>query len=138
MADFLLKGIGIGDELRQVIKEIDQEMINRYARASGDDNPLHTDPEFAQKTKFGGTIAQGMLSLAFISQVMTDCFQEAWIDDGEMEVAFLAPVRPGETLKAGGQVLEWDEVKGQVTCEVYCENQNGDKVVAGRAVVILS
>ncbi|RUA21376.1 MAG: hypothetical protein DSY79_06560, partial [Chloroflexi bacterium] len=36
-----------------ISKEIKQEDLDAYAKASGDDNPLHLDPEFAAKTQFG-------------------------------------------------------------------------------------
>ena len=134
MTAFLYEDLKVGEELKTVVKEIDQEMLNRYARASGDYNPLHTDPEFARQTSFGGTIAQGMLSLAFISQIMTDCFGQAWLEGGEMEASFLAPIRPGDVIKAGGRVVERDEKQGRIICQVCCENQKGQKAVVCRAV----
>jgi acyl dehydratase len=35
--------------------------FNRFAALSGDDNPIHVDPEFSARTKFGRTVAHGML-----------------------------------------------------------------------------
>lgn len=127
--------IKVGDELTPVVKEITQEKINKYAEASQDFNPLHVDPEFAKKTMFGGTIAHGLLSLAYISQMMTNWVSKAWISGGELEVTFLAPVRPGDTITSKGRVIEKDEERRVVVCEVYCENQKGEKVVAGKTRV---
>lgn len=133
MSESLFDRINVGDDLKPIGKEIDQDTINRYSEASGDYNPLHVDPEFARKTRFGGTIAQGMLSLAFISQMMTDQFGHAWINGGELEVSFLAPVRPGDSITARGKVIEKNEVEKFIACEVFCENQEASKVIAGKA-----
>jgi len=127
--------IKVGYEITPVVKEITQEKINKYADASKDYNPLHVDPEFAKNTMFGGTIAHGLLSLAYISQMMTNWVSKAWISGGELEVTFLAPVRPGDTITSKGKVIDKDEGKGIVTCEVYCENQKGEKVVIGKTRV---
>ena len=138
MPDTLFDELTVGDALTPVIKEVTQEKMNRYADASGDHNPLHTDPEFASHTRFKGTIAHGMLTLAFISQVMTDWFGAAWIEGGELELNFLAPVFPGESITAGATVIEKNDETRSVTCEVYCENQQGKRVVVGRASVNLA
>ena len=127
--------IGVGYEITPVIKEITQEKINKYADASKDFNPLHVDPEFAKTTMFGGTIAHGLLSLAYISQMMTNWLSKMWIAGGELEVSFLAPVRPGDKITSKGRVIEKDEDKKIVGCEVYCENQKGEKVVVGKTRV---
>jgi acyl dehydratase len=38
-----------------------QEDFDRFAALSGDDNPIHTDPAFAARTRFGRTVAHGLL-----------------------------------------------------------------------------
>lgn len=128
-----------GDELNPVRKQITQEKINQYAEASGDFNPLHIDPDFAKGTFYGGTIAHGLLSLAYISEMMTKAFAKGWLAGGKLTVSFLAPVRPGDTITARGLVKQKKEEGGQrqVVCEVYCENQKGEKVVFGEASAIL-
>ncbi len=127
-----------GDELSPVSKKITQEKVNQYAEASGDFNPLHIDPEFAKTTFYGGTIAHGLLSLAFISEVMTKAFAKGWLAGGKMTVSFLAPVRPGDDITARGIVKKKKEEDGQriVVCEVFCENQKGEKVIAGEASAV--
>lgn len=127
------KEVQAGYEIQTVIKEINQEKINRYAEASGDFNPIHVNPEFAKETKFGGTIAHGLMSLAFISEIMTSWLGNGWVCGGEMDIKFTKPVRPGDTITARGKVLEkvFDAGKEMVVCEVFCENQTGDKVIMG-------
>ncbi|MBI2849072.1 MAG: MaoC family dehydratase [Chloroflexi bacterium] len=126
--------INVGDELAPVQKTITQEKINAYAEASGDFNPIHIDPEFARNTIFGGTIAHGLLTLAYISEMMTRAFLKGWLKGGKLSVTFIAPVRPGDTIITRGKVLEKSTEGGPtVVCEVHCENQKGARVAQGKA-----
>ena len=68
-----------GDSLPTVVKHITQKDINLYAEASGDFNPIHIDETFAAQTPLGGTIAHGMLILAYISEMMTTAFGKSWL-----------------------------------------------------------
>jgi 3-hydroxybutyryl-CoA dehydratase len=123
----------VGQQLPTIIRDVDQNKLNLYAEASGDFNPLHVDPEFAKNTMFGGTIAHGMLTLAYVSQVMEKFYLDGWLNGGEMEINFLAPVRPGETITCSGEVIEVED--DYVRCIVKCDNQEGKTVVAGRTSV---
>ncbi len=123
--------VEVGTELAPVVKELTQEKINRYAQAGGDGNPLHTDPEFAARTQFGGTIAHGMLVLAYLSEMMTAAFGQAWLSGGRLKVRFKAPARPGDTVSAVGRVVRTDG--GLTVCEVACRNQRGEVLVSGEA-----
>jgi acyl dehydratase len=49
---------GQGLEIKRVFSQAD---FDRFAALSGDDNPIHVDPEFAARTRFGRTVAHGML-----------------------------------------------------------------------------
>ena len=122
-----------GAELTPVMKEITQEKINRYALAGGDSNPLHTNPEFAARTMFGGTIAHGMLILAYLSEMMTAAFGRAWLSGGRLKVRFKAPARPGDTVSAVGHVVRAEG--GHTVCEVECRNQRDEVLVSGEAEV---
>ena len=123
----------VGAELPPVVKEITQEKINHYARAGGDGNRLHTDPEFAARTMFGGTIAHGMLVLAYLSEMMTAAFGRTWLSSGRLKVRFKAPARPGDTVSAVGRVAR---VEGDRTvCAVECRNQRDEVLVSGEAEI---
>lgn len=131
--------IQVGDELHSINKEITQEKINRYADASGDYNPIHIDPEFAKDTMFKGTIGHGMMTLAYLSEMMTSYLGEGWICGGNLEVAFLGPTRPGKSYTAKGKVTDKREEGGRklVECEVWCEDAEGNKVVSGKAIGVV-
>ena len=123
----------IGAQLRPVVKQLTQEKIDRYAEASGDGNPLHTDPEYAASTPFGGTIAHGMLVLAYLSEMMTAAFGRAWADGGRLKIRFRGAARPGDTVTASGHVVRVSD-DGTV-CAVECRNQAGEVLLNGEAEV---
>ena len=114
-------------------------MKSRYAGASGDFNPIHQDDAFAKAAGMGGVFAHGMLSMGFVAQSVTD-----WLGVGRvhrLSVRFAALVRLGDVITCRGKVLEKRASrKGgvpEVDLELWAENQKGDKVVTGRATVIL-
>lgn len=122
----------VGTDLRPVVRRITQEKIDRYARASGDLNPLHIDPEYAAaNAPFGGTIAHGMLLLAYLSEMLTAAFGPAWAGRGRMKVRFRGAARPGDTVTASGRIVRVEE--GLTVCAVECRNQDGETLVSGEA-----
>jgi len=134
-----LSDIHQGDSLPSVVKQITQKDINRYAEASGDFNPIHIDEAFAAKTPLGGTIAHGMLILAYVSEMMTEAFGESWVEGGKLSVRFKAPARPGDTITTSGKIdsIEHKEGVAYVNCSVESCNQKGETVITGGAVVKL-
>ncbi|HSW58906.1 MAG TPA: MaoC family dehydratase [Dehalococcoidales bacterium] len=130
----------VGQSLGEIKKPMTQEMINAYARASHDYNPVHIDAEFARKTPAGGTIAHGMLNLAFCSQLMTRAFGKNWLNGGRFNVRFKMPARPGDDLTVQGRIekISQENQQMRVTCSVLCINQKGETIISGEAVVRLS
>jgi len=126
-----------GASLPEIKKVVRQENINRYAETSRDFNPIHIDADYARQTPLGGTVAHGMLVLAYISQMMTDAFGESWVSGGKLNVRFKAPARPGDTITAGGKIrrVEKSGDRNLVNCEVFCKNQAGETVITGEAIV---
>jgi 3-hydroxybutyryl-CoA dehydratase len=132
-----------GAELPAITKQLTQEKIDRYAQASGDHNPLHTDPAFAANTQFGGTIAHGMLVLAYISELMTATFGSDWLKHGRLKVRFRGAARPGDTVTASGRIASIGAAEKErdglrlVVCEVHCRNQDGEVLISGEASLLV-
>lgn len=126
-----------GASLPEIKKNIKQENINLYAKTSKDFNPIHIDEAFAKKTPLGGTIAHGMLVLAYISQMMTHAFGQNWLTGGSLSVRFKAPARPGDTITVSGKINKIEKSDGQnlISCDVLCQNQKGEAVIIGEAKV---
>ena len=136
----MLTEIQEGKVLNPVVKYITQEKINLYAEASGDFNPIHVDESFAAKTPLGGTIAHGMLSLAYVSEMMTLAFSQSWLSGGKLRAKFKEPARPGDTLTINCKVdcIEQKDDVSYANCNFECRNQKGGTIVAGEAIVKLT
>jgi 3-hydroxybutyryl-CoA dehydratase len=123
-------------EVKPLSRTLDQGMLDRYADASGDHNPIHVDEAFARTTGMGGTIAHGMLVLSFISEMMAAAFGEAWLRSGSLDVRFRAPARPGDRVTARAAAEEPKD--GRLRYSVECVSQSGEVLISGAAEVVLS
>ena len=126
-----------GMNLPGIKRIVTQENINLYAEASRDFNPIHIDEDFAKKTPLGGTIAHGMLILAYVSEMMTATFGRNWLAGGKLNVRFKTPARPGDTITISGRISRIERSEGQtsICCDVLCQNQSGDSVITGETSV---
>jgi acyl dehydratase len=99
----------------------------------------YTQVEAARKAGFETTVAQGLMSADYISEMMTSVLGKEWFEDAKLSLAFLRPVLCGETLTANGRLLE-NTVEGAVVrrvYEVWCENEGGEAVAAGKATALV-
>ncbi len=124
-----------GDTVGPLVKEpVTKTQLVMYSGASGDFNPIHTVDEYAKEAGLGGVIAHGMLTMAFVGQMLTDTIGV----EGDLctfGVRFTGMVRPGDVITCEGKVTETriEEEKQVVSCDVWASTQNGDKVVLGQA-----
>ena len=130
---YKLSDLSVGMVLPELKKVIKQENINLYAEVSGDKNPIHLDPEFGKKMRLGGTIAHGMMVLAYVSEYMAVNFGNDWLTGGKLSVRFKEPARPGETINISGKIAGIEKRTGepQISCEVTCENPKGLIILTG-------
>ena len=130
-------GVKVGDRA-EFEKTVTAEDVARFADVTGDTNPLHRDPEYAAKTRFGQCIAHGMLSAGFISAALgTKLAPDCCVVYLSQSLRFLRPVKIGETVRAVAEVKGIDTQKRIVTVQTDCFNQDGEPVVKGEAVVLL-
>ena len=129
----------VGDSLPPVRRTITRESINAYRHASGDNNPIHYDDEFAASTRFEGVIAHGMLTLALISEMMAQAYGADWLTSGNLRVRFRGAAYPGDTLEATGAVSKCEPAGNgaKITCAVEINNAaNGVRIITGTATVL--
>jgi 3-hydroxybutyryl-CoA dehydratase len=128
-----------GDRLIGFSRTVTGERIVAYAEASGDNNPLHLDSEYANTTQFGGVIAHGMLSMAFVCELMATNFPDAWHAGGKMKLRLKAPVFPGETVDVIGAVQSVRDDQGRKTaqCSVACVKPDGTEALSGTISIAL-
>lgn len=98
--------------------EVDQERIDQFAAATGDDQWIHVDPERAKDGPFGATIAHGYLTMALVNKDLPALFRieqlGMGVNYGVNKVRFPAPVPVGSRLRASGALTEVTEVAGGV------------------------
>ena len=119
------------DTLKPVRLAVSADAIKAYAGITGDFNPIHVDPEFAAKTPMGGVIAHGTMSLNLVWQSIAATLGEPALRGASIDVKFVRPVRPGDTVEAGGQRTG----TGDDTWDVWVRTQSGETVIAGRASI---
>ncbi len=133
--------IAVGQELMPFVKPpVVQEQLNRYAEASGDFNPIHLDEEAAHRVGLDSIIAHGMLSMAFLGQFLEQ--QLAGIAGArvaDLRVRYVGMVRLGDTLTCLGVLKEraTQDDEQTFTVECWAQNQRGEKVTTGEAVLIV-
>jgi acyl dehydratase len=64
--------IKVGSVLEEKVFYIDRAMLKAYADASGDQNPIHQNEEFAVSVGLPNVIAHGMLTMALVGKYVTD------------------------------------------------------------------
>jgi len=125
----------VGDSA-EITKTIEQADIHAFADVTGDHNPVHVDEAFAQTTRFGRTIAHGMLSASLISAVLANKLPGAGSVYLGQTLQFVAPVFPGDEITARVTVKEIREDKPIVKLETICINQRDEVVIRGEATVL--
>ncbi len=120
---------------RHVTKEVTDRDIELFAEVSTDRNPVHLDDDYARDTIFGGRIAHGMLTAGLISAVIGEQLPGHGTIYMGQNLKFLAPVRPGDVVRAEVTVMEIDHSKRKVTLKTECV-VDGKPVLKGDATVL--
>jgi len=141
------KNIKVGDELPTIIRHITQEKMTLFAdqlRCRTDiispedfhtEFGIHIDEEFAKSKGLPSTVTQAFQFYAYVSELMTNFFGEEWLRGGKMEMSFIKAVCPGDTLSVKGVVKEKmpEGSALRIVFDIWCENQNKEKVAVGTA-----
>ena len=106
-------------------------MVNRailveYANASGDQNPIHQDEEFAKQVGLPNVIAHGMYTMALAGRYVSEFLgPQARIE--EFGVRFTKPVVVEATHPArvtfNGTITEFEDGKGRIEISAMCNDQ---------------
>jgi acyl dehydratase len=64
--------IEVGTELPEKVFYVDRALLKQYADASGDQNPIHQNEEFALSVGLPNVIAHGMLTMALVGKYVSD------------------------------------------------------------------
>ena len=132
----------IGEEVGPLVKEMTQETINLFEGSSGETGPSQfTDEETAAQTLgTTGTVASGRMSLTFAIEMLRRYFGgDVFNHAGMVDLRFLRPVRPGDTITFTGKISEITaEVNGsRVSVDIQATNQNGDTTGVGKGSAVV-
>ena len=114
---------------------VTQELIDEFARVTGDDQWIHIDVERAKQSPFGGTIAHGYYTLSLAPRFSYDMFKfEGFafgVNYGLNRVRFPAPMPVGERVRMRAKLAAIEEIPGgaQLTTGLTFEREGGEKPV---------
>ena len=131
--------VTIGTELLPLVKgPITREDLKRYAAASGDPNPMHTDEEFARNAGYPGVFAHGMLSMGYLGEFLVQAGGVGSIR--RFRARFAKLTWPGDVVTCRGRVTAVrDEGAARlVDCDIWTENQEGERKLVGAALLALT
>src|SRR5213594_3688885 len=114
-----------------MVERLTRMDLVRYAGASGDFNPIHTDEEFARAAGNPSVFGHGMLTAAFVGRCVTDYVGPDNLR--RLKVRFATRVWPGDTIVSMGKVMRKYEADGErrIDGEVQAVNQKGEVAVSG-------
>jgi len=110
--------------------------IRAFAAVSGDTNPAHLDPAYAEQTLFHGVIGHGMWGGSLISAVLGTQFPGPGTIYLHQDLDFTKPVRIGDTLQVTVTVSTKDDLKKRVELQCEVRNQHDEIVLRGMARVM--
>lgn len=126
-----------GQQLESLTKEsITKVQLVKYAGASGDFNPLHTDDEFARKVGMDGVIAHGMLVMGFLGEYIIGIAGDS-AEPSRFRMRFGAVTRPGDQITCSAIVEKIYEEAGEryVDLELKAEKSPGKVVGSGKSTL---
>ena len=130
--------VQVGDVIPKLVKPgLSHLHLVRYAGASGDFNPLHTDPKFGEMAGTDGIISHGMLIMGFVGQMLSDYVGPLALR--KFGVRFKGMTRIDDEIICTGTITEKYEVdgEGRIAGKVQAADQNGDVKVSGTFVAAL-
>src|SRR5947209_3594643 len=130
----------IGKAYPPLVYAVGREKIKEYARAVGESNPLHLDPEAARAAGHRDVVAPPMFAVVYSAPAVAPA-----IFDSEVGINFALMVHGGQEFRWGGLVVAGDEITTTVTVKDISErdgkgffvfesrsvNQDGEEVCVG-------
>lgn len=114
-----------------------QQDFDRFAALSGDDNPIHVDPEFAARTKFGRTVAHGMFLYSAVCAVLGTQLPGPGTLQLEQELMFPSPSYTGEEVTVRLAVTRLQSDAGLADLTTVVIRPGGEMGLQGRTLVRL-
>jgi 3-hydroxybutyryl-CoA dehydratase len=124
-------------EQASLTKTVTDADVTTFANLVGDHNPIHTDDEYARKSRFGRRLAHGVFTGGLISAVLGNHLPGPGCIYLSQQLEFLAPVFIGDTITAVVEVTSWRPEKRIITFKTDAYNQEERQVVTGKSVLLV-
>lgn len=124
----------------KITRTLTQDEFNIFAELSGDDNPIHVDPEFSARTSFGRTVSHGMLLYTILRGLVERLAPNA--NHIGQDLKFPAPAYADEELQFAVEKLGTENCQtqysvlasrlsdGHAVCEGVCTVKNNKEMEA--------
>jgi len=123
-------GLEVGQRARRS-KTVTARDVELYAEITEDRNPLHFDPEFAARTRFGRLVAQGGITSGMLNALVAMDLPGPGTVFMSQSLRYLAPTYLGDTLTAEVEVLAVKPDKPVCQLKATITNQDGTVVLEG-------
>jgi 3-hydroxybutyryl-CoA dehydratase len=128
----------IGEEFVTEKKVITSNLLDEFVGIVGLGNPLFTNEDYAKKSIFGGRILPGSLTISIYLAMIDNLglFSDTLVALQSLEVTFIHPVRPGDTIQVRSKIIEKnadherEKRRGRVILEETIINQSGQKTAS--------
>jgi acyl dehydratase len=122
-----------GDELPGIDLFLSKDQVRRYARTAGMYVPRFTDDEGARAEGLPGMIAPGVMSMGLLARMISDWNPAAQVK--RIGTTFRSPVLPDRDVHLRGAVTQKNETDHTAECDIWIENDDGERWVIGTATV---
>lgn len=127
--------ITVNQEYRHTFSFTQQD-VEKFAAVSGDNNPIHLDPEYAAKTVFKKPIIHGFLGASVFSKVFGMLFPGEGTVYMSQNMRFMAPIFTDQPYEAVFKVLEVNAEKHRAKIETTVLDNEGKVIISGDAMVM--
>ncbi len=124
-------------QIASIKRTFTQSDFDRFAALSGDDNPIHVDPEFSARTKFGRTVAHGMFLYSVVCGVLSSRLPGPGTRQIEQELMFPSATPTGEEVEVRVEVTDVQPTDGLAGLSTQILRPGGTPGLQGRTRVQL-
>ncbi len=116
-------------------KAFSDEEVEAFSELTLDKNPIHLDEEYAMQSRFGKRIVHGFLVGSLFSAVFGTKLPGEGAIYLHQEMDFRKPVYHGDEITATVTITEINKEKSVLYFDTKCENEHGDIVIEGKAIL---
>jgi acyl dehydratase len=135
MSTIYFEDIEEGDEVPALDLFLSKDMVRRYAKTANMYFPRFTDDEGARAEGLPGMIAPGVMSMGLLARMLSDWNPAATIT--RVGTTFRSPVLPDRDIHLRGAITQKNEDDHTAECDIWMENDDGERWVIGTATISL-